>query len=269
MSDAEAILTLRCGSVEAIVHPDEGARIGQITVGTQPLLVEVPPLGGRHAMAWGCFPMVPWAGRVRSGWFVFDGVERQLAINHLDGPDPGEAHAIHGLGFDRPWDVTADSEGSCTCSISLDWEFGGTATHTVALFEDRIVMTLTVESTGTAFPAEIGWHPWFPEPERLSFTPAAMYESDRFGLPTGALVEPTPGPWDDCFVNTEPVGLHYARRHAPTLTITSGCDHVVVFDEPADATCVEPQSGPPDAFNLDPHLVRPGHPLTRTMSISW
>jgi aldose 1-epimerase len=47
----------------------------------------------------------------------------------------------------------------------------------------------------------------------------------------------------------------------------------VIFDEPSDATCVEPQSGPPDAFNLNehvtPHVVDPVTPLTRRMSIVW
>lgn len=269
MSDAEAILTLRCGGAEVSVHPDAGARIGQIAVDGCPLLVDVPARGDRHAMAWGCFPMVPWAGRIRGGRFTFAGVEHELAINHLDGPDPGQAHAIHGLGLDRPWEVLDATATSCVCSFDVDWPFGGTATQTIALFDDRIVSTLTVESTGDDFPAEVGWHPWFRKPDRLSFTPDAMYERDRVGLPTGALVEPTAGPWDDCFVSSGPIGLGYDRTVAPTVTVESDCDHVVVFDEPADATCVEPQSGPPDAFNLTPHVVRPGAPLTRTMSIAW
>lgn len=269
MSDAEAILELRCDDAVVSVHPDAGARIGQITVEGHPLLVDVPDRGDRHAVAWGCFAMVPWAGRVRGGRFTFDGVGRELAINHLDGPEPGQAHAIHGLALDRPWDVRQVTATSCVCSFDFDWEFGGSATQTVALFDDRLVTTLTVESTGEEFPAEVGWHPWFRKPDRLSFTPEAMYERDRVGLPTGALVEPTPGPWDDCFVSRDPIGLGYDRAVAPLVTVESDCDHVVVFDEPADATCVEPQSGPPDAFNLEPHRVLPGHPLSRTMSIAW
>jgi len=55
----------------------------------------------------------------------------------------------------------------------------------------------------------------------------------------------------------------------PTVTVRSGCDHVVVYDQPTDATCVEPQSGPPDAFNLQPHIVATGSHLVRTMVISW
>ena len=124
------------------------------------------------------------------------------------------------------------------------------------MHDDRVVVTLGVESTGADFPAEIGWHPWFRKPDGLEFTPTAMYERDDVGVPTGALVEPTPGPWDDCFVNTGPVVLRYDRPIASLVRIESDCDHWVVFDEPSDATCVEPQSGPPD--RVQPHPSRRG-----------
>jgi aldose 1-epimerase len=213
--------------------------------------------------------MAPWAGRIRGGRFSFSGLDHQLPINHHDGDGAGRAHAIHGLAFGRPWSVREVSNTSCTCSMSFGWEFGGAVSQSVTLHDDRVVVTLTVEAGQVEFPTEVGWHPWFRKPVGLDFSPTAMYERDRFGLPTGALVDPSDAPWDDCFVNTQPVELRYDRPHAPAVRVTSDCDHVVVYDEPADATCVEPQSGPPDAFNLDPHIVTPTSPLTRTMTISW
>jgi aldose 1-epimerase len=269
VTDAEQILILSSGDVTVTVHPAAGARIGQIDVAGQPLLVDVPEPILRHPMMWGSFAMVPWAGRIRQGRFEFAGTDHQLEINHHDGPDPAKAHAIHGVAFDRSWHVHDVPGTSCTCSIRLDWEFGGIANQTIAVFDDRVVTTLNLESTGGEFPAEIGWHPWFRKPDRLEFSPTAMYQRDDVGLPTGELVEPTEGPWDDCFVNTDPVVLHYDRPIAPRVSIGSGCDHWVVFDEPEEATCVEPQSGPPDAFNLTSHIVDPTTPLVRTMTISW
>ncbi len=265
-------VVLRSGDAAVTVHPSDGGRIGQIDVAGHPLLVDVPDLDGgeAHPMMWGAFAMVPWVGRLRHGSFSFEGSDHQLSINHHDGPGPDRAHAIHGLVFDRP--VTAigtRSPSSWSGTLALDWEFGGTATQTIAVFDDRVVSTLQLEATVGSFPAEIGWHPWFRKPDRIEFSPTAMYERDEFGLPTGRLVEPTEGNWDDCFVNTEPIVLHYDRPVAPTVTVRSGCDHVVVYDRPDDATCVEPQTGPPDAFNLHPHIVTPAASLVRTMTISW
>ncbi len=269
VTDREPTLKLSCGDTTVIVFPSAGARIGQITVGGQPLLVDEPGAAEHHPMMWGSFAMVPWAGRIRQGRFSFQGVDHQLPINHHDGPDPRQAHAIHGVGFDHAWRIEDASDRSCTCSCELDWAFGGTVNQTIALSGGGVTVTLTLESTGDEFPAEIGWHPWFRKPDHLEFSPTAMYRRDRFGIPTGELIEPTAGPWDDCFVNTDPVVLGYDRTAAPAVTVASDCDHWVLFDEPEHATCAEPQSGPPDAFNLVPHVVDPAQPLHRTMTISW
>jgi aldose 1-epimerase len=262
--------TLHVDDVTLTVFAEFGARLGQITVADQPLLVDVPPLDGPHPLTWGCYPMAPWAGRIRGGRFAFEGIEHQLPINHSDGDGRQRSHAIHGLVYDRDWPAVDEvSDTTWTANRDLEWSFGGSVTQAIELFEDRVELTLTVESSGVRFPAEVGWHPWFRKPDRLEFSPTSMYERDEFGLPTGALVGPADGPWDDCFVAGGPVELHYDRPVAPLVRVDSDCDHWVVYDEPADATCVEPQSGPPDAFNLEPHVVTPTRPLTRTMTISW
>ena len=53
--------------------------------------------------------------------------------------------------------------------------------------------------------------------------------------------------------------------------MTSTCDHVVLYDQPRHAICVEPQTGPPDALNHLERatLVRRGHPLVAEMSLAW
>ena len=270
MEASESTLTLRAGDAVVTVHPDAGCRIGQIEVAGQPLLIDPPASDAAHPTQWGSYPMAPWAGRIRNGRFNFDGADHELPINHRDGDRPEQAHAIHGLVFDRAWPAaTRTSTSSCQATIPLDWEFRGTVSQVISAFDDQVVLTLTVAATGPAFPAELGWHPWFLTPDRFIFSPAAMYERDEFGIPTGALVEPTAGPWDDCFVNTAPVELVYDRSVAPVVRVESDGDHWVVFDRMDHATCVEPQSGPPDAFNLTPHVVTPTDGLTRTMTISW
>lgn len=271
--DPTNAIHLHAGDAAVVVVPTAGGRIGQITVGAQPLLVDLPS-GAAPATGWGAFPMAPWAGRIRGGRFTFDDVERRLELNHVDGDGgPGRSHSIHGTVFDRSWstiDRTATTiTMSCPLAGALEWPFGGIAHQRIEVSDRQVACELWIDVDDGRFPAELGWHPWFRKPDRLEFTPTAMYQRDPFGIPTGDLVEPTRGPWDDCFVNTEPVVLHYARRVAPEVTVTSDCDHWVVYDEPSDATCVEPQSGPPDAFNREPHVVDAGTPLRRTMTVSW
>lgn len=256
-----------------MLHPAAGGRIGQIEVAGHCLLVDIPTTDA-HPTSWGSYPMAPWAGRIRTGRFEFAGTRHRLDLNHVDGDGGAErSHSIHGTVFSRSWTIDEQSDTTATLSChlagALGWPFGGTARQHIDLGRDRVTCELLVEADNGRFPAEIGWHPWFRKPDHLDFAPTAMYQRDEFGLPTGELVEPSSGPWDDCFINVEPVRLTYDRSAAPTVTVTADCDHWVIYDEPTNATCVEPQSGPPNAFNLAPHVVTPSDPLRRTMSIAW
>jgi aldose 1-epimerase len=206
--------------------------------------------------------MAPWAGRVRNGRFRFAGREHELAVNL-------PPHAIHGTVFDRPWTVELLDGGDVELSADLGWELGGTAHQRIAVDHGAVRCELTVTAGAQAMPAEVGWHPWFVEPDELVFDPTRQYRRDAGGIPDGTLVDPAPRPWDDCFVGADRAELRYGGDDPLTLTVTTDCDHWVVYTEPTDATCVEPQSGPPDAFTIRPRTLAPGESLTRWMRWSW
>jgi aldose 1-epimerase len=210
------------------------------------------------AIGWGCYPMLPWAGRIRHGRFAFDGREHQLALNL-------GAHAIHGVGFTLPWDVQTCSAVTIELALTLPrdgrWPFGGRAHQCLSVAGSRLRLELDVRAIEQDMPSPvIGWHPWFHKPERLDFAPTHHYPRDAAGIATAAVAGAAPAPWDDCFINTRPALL---LRQGRNLRLTSSCDHWVVFDERAHVTCVEPQSGPPDSFNL-----RAGQRLARGESVS-
>lgn len=275
-----------------------GGRIRQVAVTDGADTVELLAASDERDPAstgWGSFPMAPWAGRLRNGRFRFFDREIGLDLNHADGTGTGggpirpprpaphgtltgddlRRHAIHGTTFARPWTVvdvdTHRVEATCELVGALGWDLAGVARQIISVSPTRIDLELAVEpADDVAFPAAVGWHPWFVKPDRLVVHPLAMYEQDGVGLPTGRLVEPTEPPWDDCFVMHAPAELHYDRRLAPVVTVSShDCDHWVIYDRPAHATCVEPQSGPPDALNLRPDLATAANPLRRTMTIGW
>lgn len=254
---------LRRGPLEVALAPAAGGRLAQIRfAGTDWL---VGPEEGRDAtIAWGCYPMVPWAGRVRGGRFDFDGHAHALPLNF-------GAHAIHGVGFSRPWQVDAHDPHGARLSLALPrdryWPFGGSAHQSVTLGEDNALrLVLSVQAADRAMPAALGWHPWFRKPDRLVFTPAAMYPRDADGIATLPRVPPAPGPWDDCFLAGGAISL---RRGPQRLDLQADVSHWVVYDAAAHATCVEPQTGPPDAFNLAPQRLAPGQRLQLTFDLVW
>lgn len=267
MTSADDLVLIADG-VRLTVSPTQGGRMTSLVVNGHEILVTE----GYGPIRWGCYPMVPFAGRIRDGRFTFAGRQVQLPRNL-------PPHAIHGTVFQRPWTVVGPD--ALTVDLGPEWPFAGRVQQRFSLSDDGLEAELTLEAA-EPMPGAMGWHPWFRRvltgtaaaplpgsaPVDLRFDPARMYVRDADGLPTGALAPPTPRPWDDCFTDL---------RSAPCLTwsgvlsleIRSDCDHWVVYDEPDDAVCVEPQSAPPDFTTIAPVTVEPGRPLRATMEWRW
>ena len=266
------IVTLCTSDLRVEVRPDAGGRIAQITMGETPILLgaESPEVSD-PVLGWGCFPMVPWAGRLRGATFPWRGkyVKLPREALRMEGP-----HALHGTCTNHPWNVVAQSASSMVMRIELEetgWPFGGWAEQRISLSPTSVQMEMSVHSEKTEFPAQIGWHPWFATPEWLDVDFSTMHRRDTEGIATAELVEPAPPPWDDCFTGA----LHAPRLRVNglDLELTSDCSHWVVYNPPTHGVCIEPQSGPPDMFNMfsAPELgvVAPGRPLTRHFIIAF
>jgi len=240
--------TIGRDDVEVRVDRLAGGRVAQVVVGGTPLLIGPDEASG--AIAWGAYPMVPWAGRIRRGQFDFDGKRHQLPCNH-------DGHAMHGVGLTMAWDQTARDDASIDLSLDLPsderWPFGGSVTQRIEVGDGAVSFEMTVTATDRAFPVSFGWHPWFRKPTAIDFRPVSMYRRDDDHIAVDELVDVPHGPWDDCFVNHDPVAM---TIDGVDVTLTSECTHWVVYDAPTHATCVEPQTGPPDAFNIAPRILQ-------------
>ena len=216
--------------------------------------------------------MVPWAGRVDHGRFGFQGRQHQLPIRI-------EPHSLHGTGMDQSWTVAATSTSDVQLDLDLSqpvgefvWPYAGRVTQTVQVAEDHLTLTMALWAD-EAMPAMLGWHPWFrrqltddgPSAE-LAFSAQSMYALDETAIPTGELITPPPGPWDNCFTDleTDPV-IEWPGQ--VRLRLSSTCSHWVVYTEPPAALCVEPQTDAPDSVNRDPQVIPAGGSMTAVFRI--
>ena len=270
---------LAAGDAELTVHPENGCRIGSLRVGGTELL--------RQGDKYGCFPMVPWCGRIALGQFRNGGELHQMPVN-------AAPHAIHGTGRNLRWRTARSGATHAAFTYDLSdaaapWPYPGKVTQLVELAEDGGSLTLTmgVEATSDSFPAQAGWHPWFlrnlsaGEPGEpggqpadgpgvlVDFAPEWQEERGDDHLPTGRRIPPKPGPWDDCFGMPQGVDVTLTWPGRLELKVTSRTEWVVVYDEQEAAVCVEPQSGPPNGLNTLPRLVTPIDPLEISTTWSW
>ena len=232
--------------VHAVVDPLRGARLISLSIDGHELLAED-----------GSFPMIPWAGRIRDGKFTVDGVTHQLPLS-------GDGNAIHGLGRNVEWELTGPD--TYQRALGAPWPTEGTAEIHYELFDDGIRTTLSWDD-GSDLPCSLGLHPWFRrrldigDDVIMTFDPEVMVERGSDGLPTGKLIAPRPGPWDDCFKASASPVLTWPG--AVAVTLSSSSPWWVVYDEPAATVCVEPQTAPPDAF--DHPTLQPDGAWPRTL----
>lgn len=259
-------VVLTAGMDRLVIDPAAGGRIASLVAGGVERMVtrEQAPAAGLDVF-WGCFPMVPWCGRLDGGALPDGQYESWLETN-LDG------HAIHGLAFSRPWTLrdSGPNRVSMTFRLAgLGWNNGGEAWQTLSLRPGRLDLELGLRGLDRSAPVGVGWHPWFRRPRagdlRIRVCSAEEVEQDNRLIPTGRIL-PVRGESD--LRGGPPIGERrlntvYANTSAPAeiwwpdLHLTISFDHtvgtVVVFT-PEAGVCVEPQTLWPNA----PALARSG-----------
>lgn len=260
---SRVVLTVPDASLE--VDLAQGARVCAWRVGDLELVGshDTGPIG--HGM----FLMAPWPGRVRGNAVLHGGVEHRLP------PTFGE-WAIHGTVLDREATVVElrpDSVETVT-GLGPDWPWRGQVRHSWSLTESSLTAVMSVESLGDTFPAELGWHPWFHRrlrrggPLEVELPAAFMLRRGDDHLPTGEKVEAGwSGPFDDAFhVPSGTATLTWPG--AIRVEVESSCRWFVVYDEPDDWVCVEPQTAPPDGLDGG-FVVTPGRSHEAWASWRW
>ena len=209
------VVVLRWDDAILAVDPVMGGRLASLVVGGHELLVTE----GDGPIYWGCYPMVPFAGRVRDGRFRFAGRRHQLPLTM-------PPNAIHGTVLDRPWHVMtrSDQHVELVTDLGPDWPFQGEVVQTVALVAGGLEASLELRAA-EPMPVVLGWHPWFRRTidgtaAALDFEARSQYLRGQDGLPTGATVPPTPRPWDDAFtVSRHTAALDLARYRSARASL--------------------------------------------------
>ena len=259
------------------IAPELGGAIVAFTAGGQPILRPTPEsaLADRNVRATSCYPLVPYSNRIANARLSFAGREYALARNFGDHP-----HAIHGVGWQRAWDVAEASAHRVRLALVHDardanaaaWPWPFDATLTCELPDPTqaqsalLIATLTIANTGReAFPFGLGFHPFFPRDARteVGFVAAAACENDATQLPLRRVAIPPawrfdpPRPASGSDLDNVFTGWHGAATLVDGATgvgtivaADSACRYLVVY-APRDAgfIALEPVTHETDAFN--------------------
>ncbi len=247
------LLTLSNHRSIVVVDPVDGGRIVSIIIDGFEILRDEKFNTDNSIFGYGSFPMAPYAGRIRNGKFKFNGEQHQLEL-----ADP--PHAIHGTAIYQSWEVLDHSSNKIDLqtTISAGWPFRAELRQEFLLLENEISMQMKLTAID-AMPAWIGFHPWFRKHinnQEIQLTASfdQMYVRDEEKVTTKTISTPKPLPWDDCLIGENP-GIELSWGELVKLKLESNSPYWVIYSAPADSLCVEPQSAPPNAIELERNQV--------------
>ena len=168
------------------LRPDLGGCIAGLWLGDVPVLRSTPGEQLHTVRNSGCYPLVPFSNRIAQAKLVWNGTSHPLVRNFNDEP-----HAIHGVGWQRPWTVLDQSDNTALLSYEhrpdSHWPFAFDVSQAFALQGNslQVSMSITNQSDHPA-PVGLGWHPYFVKRvgSHLRFDATGRWEMGPDKLPT-------------------------------------------------------------------------------------
>jgi len=156
--------SLRAGQLQVDVLPSVGGSIARFDYlgpgGRQPLLRGTDEAYD-DVLASSCFPLVPYANRIRGGSFQCDGRKVQLAPNL-----PGDISPLHGQGWRAAWSVESiaiDQIEMVFRHEAGEWPWAYEARQHLVLSPQGLEIELSCHNlSALPMPCGLGLHPYFP-----------------------------------------------------------------------------------------------------------
>ena len=269
-------LTIKNKNIKAVFSPLAGSSLRSLIVSTNDASYDVIsnfdddlspnqlPLGS------GSFIMAPWVNRIKSGLLK---TEKGLTKLPNDVFFNDRLNAIHGIVWDKEWNIDFHEENRIQCSIDLTkpWPFKGKIVMKAFIQDNSLIQQLSgYNYDDVPMPIGVGWHPWFrrvlkKEQAVLRINAKSMWDLDDKGIPTGALIEnneileklregltPQIDELNKCCLKVNPEEHISYKWPELELLIESSEDlgHIMLYS-PEKSVCVEPQTTTVNAFQLE------------------
>ena len=259
-------VALKNNSSHLLLCPEIGGSIARYTWREQDILrpATVTAIAEKNIRAMACYPLVPYSNRIGNAQLQVGAETFSLTKNF-----PPEPHAIHGIGWKRPWILGFHDSAHATLALThtrdTDWPFAFHATQTFTLTEHDLQIILTIKNTDTrAMPVGLGFHPFFATPAEEKTTLKAnwrgMWEMGVDKLPTQHVAVPPAADFrrakpianwqvDHCFTGWDQRARLVTPTHALTLTASAACSAIVCYAHRA-WLALEPVTNINNAFQL-------------------
>lgn len=278
------LISLHHGALRCHIAPALGGCVTGLWLGDKPVLRPAPDLhSARDASS---YPLVPFSNRMGQATLQWQGTSHPLVKNFE--PEP---HAIHGVGWQRPWQVIEQGPDFALLALThhgdATWPFAFEATQAFRLSEGTLAMSLSITNTAhTPAPVGLGWHPFFVKRpgSHLRFQARGRWEMGGDKLPThreahsGLDGDASTLVIDHCFDGWP--GTLELRDDTLCTRVQANLSRLVVYThDTLPSVAIEPVSHVNNALNLlaqgaataqalGVHVLAPGESFSAEMSIT-
>jgi aldose 1-epimerase len=293
---------LACGAARVALAPDVGGAVAAFDWDAVPVLRPTPrdALEQRDVRRMASYPLVPYSNRIADARLTFNGSQYELARNFGDHP-----HALHGVGWQRAWQVREANETHAWLELFHDadgvaasawpWSFEATQFFHLSATDRGATLSMRLKIVNHAnqpFPFGLGWHPYFRKRPQTTLELACdgVWLTDPTVLPRAHTTVPLEWNFgaaralgtlqvDNVFTGWRGQVLLDDARDPFSLSIAadSACRFVVMYAPPdADFIAIEPVTNMTDAFNhasageaaTGTRLLPPGGAFSCTMRLT-
>lgn len=260
MNTSSAAITLAQGRLKVVIRPDLGGSIQSLVysglAGDVPVL-RAPPAVIHTVRDMGSFPLVPFSNRVAKAQLHWHGTDHPLITMGTT-----EEHAMHGVVWQRPWEVLEASDDFAMLShehkADSAWPFAFDVSQVFKLSGNTLTMTLSITNQAPSpAPVGLGWHPYFAKRAgaHISFAATSRWEMGADKLPTVLQAIPSMASRcadlniDNCFEGW--TGAATLTDELLRTQVESNLSRLVVYTKPSiDCIAIEPVSHANNAINL-------------------
>ncbi len=249
-------LTLANGKFHCVIRPDLGGSIQSLMYDGVPVL-RVPPEVMRTVRDMGSYPLVPFSNRIAKAQLQWQGTDHPLVKMGTT-----EEHAMHGVAWQRPWEVLESNDSFAMLSYEHKadgaWPFAFDVSQVFKLDGSTLTMTLSITNQAPSpAPVGLGWHPYFAKRAgaHISFDATSRWEMGADKLPTvlqatSSMASPCADlNIDNCFEGW--TGAATLTDELLRMRVESNLPRLVVYTKPSiDCIAIEPVSHANNAINL-------------------
>ncbi len=279
-------IELSCGAARCLVLPELGGSLGGWWIAGQAMLrpADEAAIASGDPTRLSGFPLVPYSNRIADARFDWHGQSIALQANRSDEP-----HALHGMGWQRAWQVSELTAASAVLRLDHPgdafWPWPLQAEQRITLSADRLTIDLSATNLADQpVPLAIGHHPYFPRDEAcVTLLAETVWLADARNLPVSSCTPSGPldlstGPQiagraiDNCYTGVSwPARISWPDR-AVAIDCSANLPCAVVYaNAEADALCIEPVAHVSNALgrtDADMPVVAPGEAFAARIVLS-